>query len=214
MSFPLGGYPAFPASSCYVSLAELRSEIGITDAADTTDDARLTQAAGAASRAIDNHCGRRFYLDASASARYYTAEFSRHLRVDDIGSLTGLVIATDEDSDRDYDITWAATDYDTLPDNALADGRPITELAIAPLGVYVFPRLRRGVRVTALWGWPSVPADIKTACMIQAIRLYKRRDSPFGIMGSIETGQMTLPPLDPDVKALLQPYVKMGIGAV
>ncbi len=198
----------------YVTLSEIRGEIGITDGTDTTDDTRLEHAVEAASRAIDEECRRRFYLDGAASARYYTAKDNDYLRVDDIGATTGLVVATDEDDDRDYDYTWAATDYDAEPYNAIADGEPITALRTTPQGVYSFPLNRKGCKITAKWGWPSVPPPIKRACMIEAVRLYKRRDAIFGVMGSAETGQMTLPALDPDVKRLLAPYRRMAIGGV
>jgi hypothetical protein len=198
----------------YVSLAELRAEVGITDGTDTTDDTQLTAATQSASRAIDQECGRYFYLDASATVRYYTAEGGDYLRVDDIGSTTSLTIETDEDDDRDYDYAWASTDYDLEPYNAAAKGQPWTVIRTMPLGVYTFPTLRKGVKVTAKWGWPAVPADIKRACMIEAVRLYRRRDAPFGKTGSVETGMETLPALDPDVKRLLAPYKRYGIGAV
>jgi hypothetical protein len=195
----------------YVTLAEIRGEIGITVTADTADDTRLEVAVEAASRAIDSECGRRFYLDANASARYYTAEDVDYLRVDDIGTATGLVVATDEAEARTYAYTWASTDYDAEPYNALADGKPVTSICRTALGVYVFPRARKACKITAKWGWPSVPTDIKKACMIEAVRLYKRRDAAFGQTGSPETGVMNLPALDPDVKRLIAPYRKMGV---
>jgi len=198
----------------YCTLAEIRGEIGITDATDNTDDTRLERAVVAASRAIDNECGRRFYLDSAATARYFTAKESDYLRVDDIGTATGLIVATDSAGARTYADTWASTDYDAEPYNALADGWPITALQVTPQGSYSFPTLRKACKITAKWGWPSVPADIKTAAMIEAIRLYKRKDAPFGIMGSMETGLLTLPKLDPDVKLLIMPYRKMSIGGV
>lgn len=196
----------------YVHLAEIRGELGITDATDMTDDSRLENAVEAASRAIDNECGQRFYLDSTATARYYTAEDSDYLRIHPVGLVTSFAIATDEDGDRTYETTWASTDYDMLPDNASADGRPWTALQTTPNGQHGFPGLRRGVKVTAFWGWPSVPAAIKRATMIQAVRLYKRRDAVFGQTGSPETGVMTLPALDPDVKRLIAPYRVVGIG--
>lgn len=201
--------------SPYVTLAEMRAELGITVVSDTTDDGKLERAAEAASRMIDNYCARRFYLDSSATARYYTAEEEDELDVDDIGSLTSLAVATDESDARTYGYTWTIdTHFEVEPFNALATGKPITKLHIMPSSTYSFPLNRKACRITALWGWPAVPGDVKTACMIQAVRLYKRRDAVFGVMGSAETGQMVLPALDPDVKALLWPYVKLSVGGV
>jgi hypothetical protein len=52
------------------------------------------------------------------------------------------------------------------------------------------------------------PAPVKLACMLQASRLVKRRDSPFGVAGSPEFGSelRLLSKLDPDVENLLRPY--------
>lgn len=202
------------SGTAYVSLSEMRLELGISVVGDTTDDVKLTHAALAASRAVDNETGRFFYLDTDASARYYTTEDGDYLRVDDIGSATSFAIATDDDGDRTYETTWAATDYDLEPYNAAAKSQPWTVLHTTPNGAYYFSRQRKGCKITAKWGWPSVPADIKRAAMIEAVRLYKRRDSPFGVTGSADMGFETLPSLDPDVKRLLAPYRKMGIGGV
>lgn len=52
------------------------------------------------------------------------------------------------------------------------------------------------------------PEPVKLAAMIQASRLSKRRDSPFGVAGSPEFGSelRLLSKLDPDVETLLRPY--------
>lgn len=207
-------------ATAYVSLAELRAEISDSPTTmDTNDDLKLTAAALAASRAIDNECGRFFYASSSASARYYTAEYGDYLRVDDIcasiGGLASLVVKTDEDGDRTYETTWTInTDFDLEPYNAYSDAKCWTVLRVAPSGRYSFPTLRKGVELTAKWGWAAVPADIKTAGKIEAVRLYKRRDAPFGQTGSPEVGVMNLPALDPDVKRLIAPYRKMGLGGI
>ena len=71
-----------------------------------------------------------------------------------------------------------------------------------------------GVQITGVWGWPAVPAPVVDACYLQAERIYQRRNSPMGVAGPNEFGQLTaLAPLDPDVRMLLQPYVRMGLGA-
>lgn len=53
-----------------------------------------------------------------------------------------------------------------------------------------------------------VPASIKLACEIQAERYFKRRDAPFGVLGSPEFGTFTRlqSVLDPDVELLLNSY--------
>ena len=68
------------------------------------------------------------------------------------------------------------------------------------------------VKVTARWGYQDgtsgqAPEDIQRACLIQSIRLFKRKDAPFGVVGPNEFGQSTiLVKFDPDVQMLLDPY--------
>jgi hypothetical protein len=72
-----------------------------------------------------------------------------------------------------------------------------------------------GVKVTGKFGWQAVPSKVKTACLIQAERLFKRKDAPFGVIGSAEMGQLqVIPKLDPDFYILLEDYVRYGIEGI
>lgn len=196
-------------TNAYCSLAELKAEQHIPD---TDDDATLEQAIEAASRAIDDACGRTFY-QAAAATRYYTAEDGELLFVDDLVSVTSLT--TDEIGDRTYSTTWLTTDYDLEPYNAAALGKPYLWIRQAPLGQRWFPTGRRGVKIVGTFGWPAVPPQAKRACLIQAARYWKRKDAVFGVMGSAEMGTvMAIPGLDPDVKQLLAPLMRPGVGAI
>jgi hypothetical protein len=126
------------------------------------------------------------------------------LLVDDIGSLTGLTVETGSGASFS-----AVTDYETSPDNALADGEPITGLRLVS-GSWGTATNR--VRITAQFGWPAVPADIHQAALIQASRLAKRKGSPEGIIGSAEWGVRNLSRRDPDVWNLVEPYIVPGFG--
>ena len=64
--------------------------------------------------------------------------------------------------------------------------------------------------MTAQFGWPAVPDDIHEAALILASRLYKRKDSPEGIIGSAEWGVRNLSRRDPDVWNLIEPYIIPG----
>lgn len=193
----------------YCTLAELRSEMGITTATDTTDDSRLELAIEAASRWIDDECGWRFYVT-SAESRYYTAAHADHLDVPEgIVSLTTL--ACDQDGDRTYEETWTVTtDYDLLPYNASADGKPYTRIEASPLGRYGFPRWRKGVKLTGTFGYASTaPKPVKRACVLKAQQLVMRKDMPFGVMSASAVGTLSLQvPTDSDIEALLRPYVR------
>ncbi len=195
---PITGTPI--TGTAYATTAELKVRIGITDA---TDDTVLGAVLEAVSRGIDNHCHRFFYQTAAGTVRYYTPVAAHEVLIDDCVALTA--VATDADGDRTYEDTWAATDYDLLPENA-GSTDPYTYIATAPDGDYRFPRVRKGLKLTGTWGWPAVPAPVKEACLIQAARVFKRKDAPFGIAGSPEMGQMRIGRLDPDVLWLLDVY--------
>jgi hypothetical protein len=66
--------------------------------------------------------------------------------------------------------------------------------------------LRPGVEVTAKWGWPSVPDDIEVACQILTADLYKRKDSPGGVLGLGDLGAIRMSPLGRDVTAMVRAY--------
>jgi hypothetical protein len=193
----------------YAALALFKTYLGITDSG---RDDLLNAALAAASRGIDDACGQRFYLDGSASQRTYNparricSDASGSLLLTDpIGSTTGLVVEVGSGD------SWAAvTDYETSPDNAITNGRPITGLLrSSSLWTWSYSGRTR-VRVTARWGWPAVPDAITTATLIQASRLYKRKDSPEGVLGSAEWGAVRLSRRDPDVWNLIEPFVIPG----
>lgn len=196
----------------YATVEELRERIDILDAHEPLIEQLIT----AASRRIDTRCGRHFYLEASATARRFAVEWGDRLDVDDIGDTAGLVIKTDEDGDGTFEITWTSTDYHLTPFDGKLNGRawPYTGIEVAPRGVRSFPRGSwPAVQVTAKWGWPAVPEEIKEACLLIVGRLYRRKETPFGVTGSLELGTMRLPFADPDVEALVWPFVHVGVRA-
>lgn len=194
----------------YGDLPTLKEKLGI-EADDTSRDTLLTSALASASRSIDKTTGRRFWLDPTVVQRTYRLPGrvvcdadGDLLLVDDIGSTTGLVVET-----RSGTSFTALTGYETSPDNALADEEPVTGLRrVNSTWGSVITR----VRVTARFGWPAVPDDIAEAALIQASRLYKRKDSPEGIIGSAEWGVRNLSRIDPDVYALVKHFVLPGFG--
>lgn len=129
----------------YVTLADVKARMDLTTT-DTTRDAFIPAMIEAASRWIDQHTGRHFY--ALTATRYFTTYDPLALRVSDLASVSTL--KTDEDGDRTYETTWAATDYDLLPYNH----PPYQWIEVAPNGLHVFPRLRKGVQIAGVWGWP------------------------------------------------------------
>jgi hypothetical protein len=76
--------------------------------------------------------------------------------------------------------------------NAVVNGGVWTSLVIDP-GSPVVPNSREnGVRITAKWGWPEIPPTIMLATLIQASRLFARRQAPFGVAGNPDVGQLRL----------------------
>lgn len=193
----------------YIELSTLKLELGITD---TDRDKLLNQAIAAAQGSIDRRVSRTFTQDDSATARTYRTrsrvvrdEDGERLIVDDIGSTENLVVEGGDGSVWDE---LDASEYELEPDNALTRGYPITGIR----RVNRLWRSYRRARITAVWGWPQVPEDIKEATLIQAMRLYRRKDSPEGVAGSAEWGLIRLPHLDPDVRALVEPYRHVGVA--
>lgn len=197
-------------TTAYVTLEALKNSLGIDD---DDDDDTLDQKILAASKFIDDKTGRTFGRDASASQRKYrtagrllwTEDGWHQLQVDDIATATGLVIETGSDSGG-----WTAVSGTiTGPDNAIVRGRPITAL-LHPTGWPCYQWQQ--VRVTAVWGWPAIPENVETACLIQAGRLYRRKDSPEGVTASSDWGPIRVARMDPDVKELLDPVTLPGFG--
>jgi hypothetical protein len=189
----------------YASLSEIKARLGI---ADTVDDSVLEAVVEAASRAIDNWTARQFY--ATTATRYFTAEDGDLLFVDDLLTVTTLkTISQNSAGTRTYGDTWAATDYDLEPFNST----PKTRIRLNPGGAYAFPTEAKGVEIAGSWGYSSTAPDaINEACLLQAARLFKRKDAPFGVAGTPETGTMQLPRLDPDVRMLLEPYRRLEVS--
>ncbi len=197
------------ATGDYCSLMEIKERLWPPGAnTDSVSDLMLGNIITAVSRQVDNFCERRFYTTAADETRYFTTEDTEYLFPDlDVISVTS--IAVDYDGGRAYSNTLATTDYDLLPDNAALDSKPYSYIRIAPLGQERFPTHQKGIRIVGKFGWSSVPAGVKEACLIQVERIWKRKDSPFGIISNPVGGDMRLlDKLDPDVQVLLWNYRK------
>ena len=190
----------------YATLAELMAQIGATGAASFTADemAGMETAIEAASRWIDAQTGTRFY--AASETRYYTADWSDLLYIDDLLSVTTL--ATDDDEDGTYETTWAVTDYVLEPRNAALNGKPYRQIRYTPNGDYSFPRgVRDGVKVVGSFGYASAaPPVVEQACLLLAHRLWRRKDAIFGVAGTPALGVQVVQAkitADADIMALL-----------
>ena len=192
----------------YASLSDFKLWTNITDA---VDDTLIAELLNDASADIEADCHRSFSVGTAGVVRYFTALDASELLIDDCSAVTA--VATDTDGDRTYEDTWAATDYDLLPENAAAQSRPYTLLAVAPSGDYSFPvGVRKGVKLTGTWGWPAVPSKIKRACVLRAAWLYARKGAPLGVAGSSEMGILRVGRWDSDYEKLIAEYRDPGVA--
>ena len=190
----------------YCTLADIKASLRIPSP-DTVDDSLLETAIESASRLVDGFAGRNFYPNGTAT-RFFTPEDTIVCEIDDLISLTSLVVSADLDGV--FDETWNSTDYQLEPLNGRADGLtgwPATR--IRAVGDYVFGTNigEASVRVTGTWGWSAAPVAIKQATIIQASRIFKRLDSPLGVLSAPDLGYIRVGTrLDPDVQQLVEPY--------
>lgn len=203
----------------YATLEELKSFCQIGSA---TDDLICETAIGAASRMIDSYCGWRFWQDDTVVARVFEAYDEDELCLvdmpggDGISTTTGLVVKFDDDADGTYETTLTiSTDFLVKPDNAAARYPvwPYTEIALTE--TRVFPKAcsnRPLVQITAKWGWPAVPDDVKAACLLISRDLYKEiKSAPFGVADFNGDGPLRIG-ANRTARMLLDSYRKPAVG--
>lgn len=185
----------------YCTLADVKAALRVSD---TLDDSLLEMAIESASRLVDGYCGREFY-NAGTVTRLYTPTDNFVTDLDDYVSISTLKISSL--ADGNFDLTWDTTDYQAEPLNGLIDGVRFPIDRVRACGQYLFVTLGNiaTVQVTGVAGWSAVPVQVKQATVIQAMRIFKRLDSPLGITFG-ELGAMRVSTrLDPDVAQLVEP---------
>jgi hypothetical protein len=186
----------------YTTSVLVKASLSITD---SNDDTAIAACVTLASRAIDLYTGTAFGVGSSASARVYYPLDCGDVWVDRFDSTTGLVVKTG--TDGTYPTTVTATDVVAWPPNAPSLGGAYCRLII-PTGVLPTGYARPTVQVTAAWGFAVTPEPVKQAALLEAARLFRRKDSPDGIAGSNEFGVIRVArSMDGDARMLLAPYV-------
>ena len=193
----------------YATLADLKAALRLTD---NVDDSLLEKAIESASRRIDGYCGRWFYKTSSTAVNIYPINEYLVAFPDDVSS-TSLTIKIDTNADGTYATTLTqGVDYILEPTDAALRGYPYTHARMVggqtfPLEVTPsFPT----VQVTALWGWDAVPADVNQACVLLAMRQFARLNAALGVVGFADMA-ITVRAVGPDVRDLLNQYVKFGV---
>lgn len=187
----------------YLSLDALKAALGNSDVS-SSYDAELERAINAASRQIDACCGTQFYRDPTPTARLFRATGGDTLWVSDFADTAGLAVATDDAADGLYGTAWTSAEWRAEP-LVRTPGRPYTQ--IVAVGARRFATRYRSaplVRVTAVWGWPSVPAEVVQACQILAIDHYKSKDLTGGVAGFGEYNPVRVSAFNPQAKALIE----------
>lgn len=168
----------------YILLADMKSYLGMQE--DSRYDDQLEDAALSISSEINGHCNRQFQKQTGATARLFVADSAGFAKIDDFWTTTGLVI----ESGIGYGTVWSASDYDLHPLNGVVDGVPgwpYWKIKVSDTGGLRFVRGQK-IRVTAQWGWATVPAPVTQAAKIMAAATFQIKDSPFGVAGSDQWG--------------------------
>jgi len=196
-------------SNGYTTLAAFQSYANMsTITADETTT--IEQAIEAASRTIDRIANRRFFIDATATARLYRTTDFYTLYVDDIGSTSGLAVAFDLTGNGTYtDVLVNNVDYILDPVTAPQKERPFTQVTLVGSTTFPLPINRRPqVQVTAKYGWylGTPPDDVVEACLILSADYVKRASSVGGVLGLSELGAIRMSPLGRDISAIVRAY--------
>jgi len=203
----------------YCSLDDVKAAARITD---SLEDDLLELSIEAASREIDSYTERVFYQTGSAGtpvARVYVPQDLYVVETDDIISVTTL--KTDSNGDGTFDTTFDTSDFQLEPLNGLAGGIDTPYTRIRAIGTYLWPVYeprnvdanQASVQVTGVFGFATVPTAVRQACILSALRQYKRYESPTGVLGFSDLGAVRVgTKLDPDVERMIQPYRKLRMA--
>ena len=197
-------------TNAYTTLETVKAALRITD---NDDNTLIEQAINTASRMIDGYCQREFY-NAGTAARIFAANEELYVDIDDLAG-TAITLQTDSQATGDFDITWTPADYQLEPLNGKLAGPVWAFTRIRAVLNYLFPVQNQValVKVTGVWGWPAVPQAIEYATIMQSQRLFKRLDSPTGILGFGDMGAVRVTrQLDPDVAEMVNPFRRDGFG--
>lgn len=211
-------------------------------------DSEYIRAINAASRQIDDYCGRYFYQTTLQAKAFKTDQVDLLLPSSDISTTTGLIVKIDNDGDGVYETTWTLGTHFQLGPMDRNDGvlpyETVEALPIASFpvdGINVIPntvgggsyrrksRLRR-VQITAQWGFPTIPENVKMGCVIAAVDHFKAKDlthvtatygidvriardaTPGNFGRSIKFNRLRAPSMNPEVEALVSSFRKTVIA--
>jgi hypothetical protein len=190
----------------YTTLEAVRQSLKM-DTAETDDDSFLEMLILRASRAIEDHCNRRFI--AESATRYFDA----------LEDVDGMTLFLDEDLVSVTTLTNG--DGEVLSANAYVfeprndSPKYAIRLKAGSGKTWTFQSdSENAISVAGMWGYASsAPHAIQQACIRLVVYWYKLRKNPFYQVGSPESGQVDIVSSIPeDIQTALNPYIKRAFA--
>lgn len=178
-----------------ITLSEYKELLGL-DPQTAPDDAQVTGLLPAASRSIRKYTDRNFEIAATPATRTFQYEGDGFLEIDDATTITAVT------SDLGYTgqtYPLDATEYTAMPYRESADDDPHYYVLVSSYRLPASPEMgfERNldtlgvlpqlptINVTATWGWPIIPADVKLATAITVQGLLKSTANAAGSGGAL-----------------------------
>ena len=194
----------------YTTTALVKAALGIPTGT-ASEDTYIAAAIGAAEDEINKFCGRTFEPDAAATTRVYQPSTNVLAYTDDFHTTTDLVVKQDDSNNGTYATTLTiTTDFIVIGNEA-----PFNTIRSVSSPFPRYTSDRPTVEVTAKWGYQSaIPDAVEEAALILSCRLFQRRSSPLGVMAGVvnDFGPMRVSRVDPDYRALLSGYRRIGVA--
>lgn len=185
---------AVPTEPRYVDVSEMFDRVNV---ADNRDADLMKGALVAAEIEVDTYCGRSFDRQGNKDARYFRARSPRFVRIDDTIDIATVEVGYNT---RAGSFTTFAGEYVNWDCN----GGSIDMLE-ADSSSWPHPKGWVKVTPTTSWGWTAVPGNVAEAVKIQALKLYRRKDAPEGVLGFEGAGVVKISRgLDSDSLTLLR----------
>ena len=151
--------------TAYATLVQVKAALRITY---SVDDTLIEMARESASDLIDGYTGRTFTTSGTVTRVFAPAD-DYVLQTDDIAG-TAVAITSSTGADGVFDVTWKTTDYQLEPLNGVSNGQAVPFTRIRAIQDYLWPTSggEATVRVTGVFGFPSVPIVVTQATVLQA----------------------------------------------
>ncbi len=163
---------AVPTEPRYVSVPEMFERVNV---ADDRDRDLMRGALLAAEIEVDTYCGRTFHNQDNKDPRFFRARSPRFVRIDDAVDIATVQIGH---GTRAGSFSTFAGEYVPWDSN----GGSIDMLE-ADSSAWPHPAGWVKVTPTTSWGWTAPPGNVVEAVKIQALKLYRRKDAPEGVLG-------------------------------